>query len=268
MVWKTDRDWEILGRTDPYWAVVTHDEYRRENLTDEAVEEFFESGERYLEVVLERIRSTLDPEFAPRTALDFGCGVGRVLVHLAKRCESVVGIDVAESMLMETRARCDSLGLANVSLLKGDDSLSGVSGSYDLVHSFIVLQHIPPSRGMGLVTRLAGLLAPEGVGVLHLTYARRGGGRAHPARCWAGWMKQRAVHFVRRAGGSLVPGLRRRIGSTAAAPMYVFHYDLNTVFRVLQEASIRRLHVEHTDHSGCYGVILFFQRVLGAGYAA
>jgi 2-polyprenyl-3-methyl-5-hydroxy-6-metoxy-1,4-benzoquinol methylase len=46
-------------------------------------------------------------DFAPRRVLDFGCGVGRVTLPLARRVDAVVAIDIADSML-SLRASCSS----------------------------------------------------------------------------------------------------------------------------------------------------------------
>src|SRR5262249_47032833 len=127
----TDLDWEHFAKTDPYWAVVTHDRFHKQNLNEEALGEFFASGETYIQWVLETIRVHLDEQFAPRRSLDFGCGVGRLLVPLARRCELVVGVDVSDTMLREARDNCNSRGLHNVSLVKGDDQLSAVNGTFD-----------------------------------------------------------------------------------------------------------------------------------------
>ena len=92
MARNTDGDWRVLAEAEPYWASITHDKYRRENLTEEAIGQFYETGEPYVALILDTIRARLDPDFAPRRALDFGCGVGRVLVPLAERWGSGSGI--------------------------------------------------------------------------------------------------------------------------------------------------------------------------------
>jgi hypothetical protein len=44
----TDADWEALGRTDPYWAVITDEAFRRGNLSEENRRKFLETGELYM----------------------------------------------------------------------------------------------------------------------------------------------------------------------------------------------------------------------------
>lgn len=55
----TDSDWELLGETDPYWAVVTFDRFRRTNLDSDNLREFFERGEREVAHMFEVIRAHL-----------------------------------------------------------------------------------------------------------------------------------------------------------------------------------------------------------------
>jgi SAM-dependent methyltransferase len=264
----TDRDWRVLGDAEPYWAVVTHEKYRAENLTEEAVREFYETGRPYVEWLLGVIRGALDADFAPRSALDFGCGVGRVLAPLADLCEEVVGVDVAEGMLTRARARCESLGLANVRVEKSDDSLAGLTGTFGLIHSFIVFQHIPPRRGMTILRKLIGLLGERGVGVLHFGYLGTGEPAVPAGGPFGARLKGAVAGLARRIGGPLLSRVRPRVDRTGPAPVFTYDYDLNLVFAELQRAGIRRMHVEYTDHAGCLGVILFFQRVPGAEYGA
>src|SRR5690349_22592424 len=94
-----DRTWRPYGRTDPYFAVLTDEAYRRENLDEGARRAFFESGERHVEWVLAAARRLTGEGWRPRRVLDFGCGVGRVLIPLARGAESAVGVDVSPEML-------------------------------------------------------------------------------------------------------------------------------------------------------------------------
>ena len=294
---RTDADWEYLGRHDPYWGVATDDRFHRHNLNDDALREFFAAGEEYVGRFFQIIRSHLDGQFAPRRALDFGCGVGRLVVALARRCPAVVGVDVSASMLREARANCRARGVDNVSFVPGDDRLAGVTGTFDLITSFVVFQHIPCRRGRVLFRRLVELLADGGVGVLHVTYSHAAFG-PHLEAEYATWPPQpppapppdgfwhhlaglrRAVRrrLARtfganghRSGRHAAPGLH----SHAAAPEYVpgprmqmIPYLLNPLFHVLQEAGVRQVHVELTDHGGYFGQVLFFRKQAGAPYRA
>ena len=51
-----------------------------------------------------------------------------------------------------------------------DDRLSLATGTFDLVHAFIVMQHIAPARGMRILARMIEVLEPR-VGIVHFTYS-------------------------------------------------------------------------------------------------
>lgn len=266
----TDRDWEYFGRTDPYWAVSTADRFRSDKLDDKARGEFFAAGEKYIARVLDTIRTRLDAGFEPARALDFGCGVGRLAFPLARRCESVVGVDVSESMLREADVQAKTQGTTNISWVKGDDELSGVTGRFDLINSYIVFQHIPCHRGQRLFKRLVDLLNHGGVGVIHLTYSRSSLD-ADPCVAWpasAPAYSARPLHDLKCYLFAVKRVLRRRVRKlsgkdqkTSGEPaMQMNPYTLNPLLHILQLAGIRTLHVEFINDGGEYGVILFFQK--------
>ncbi len=273
----TDRDWEHFGRTEPYWAVSTKEQFRQENLDSRSIAEFFAGGEKHVNWVSETVRRRLDGGFAPRTALDFGCGVGRLTLPLARRCEFVVGVDVSESMLREARAQAAGQGLANVRFVRGDDDLSAIRDRSDFIISHIVFQHIPCDRGQRLLRRLVDLLADGGVGAIHLTYSKAAFD-GEPFDAWpasAPAYSGRPLVELRKSWSAFVWGLRRRFrdrrrkrGGSDGIRMQMNPYTLNPLLHVLQRAGVRRMHVEFTDHGGDYGVILFFKKSADEGYFA
>jgi 2-polyprenyl-3-methyl-5-hydroxy-6-metoxy-1,4-benzoquinol methylase len=60
-------------------------------------------GVDHIDFVFETIRRHFVPNFKPSSVLDYGCGVGRLLIPLAERCECVVGVDVSDTMLREAQ---------------------------------------------------------------------------------------------------------------------------------------------------------------------
>ncbi|MDQ8202274.1 class I SAM-dependent methyltransferase [Pelagicoccus sp. SDUM812003] len=250
----TDAHWEKWGELDPYYAVLTNDSYRSANLTDQSKKAFFDSGESHLREVLAKCRHYLDAEFEPASAVDFGCGTGRVLIPMGREVETAVGIDVSSAMLEEARRNCQARGLGNVSLVKGDDHLSGLAGEFDFIHSFIVLQHIPKDRGMRILNRLLGHLKSGGIGAIQVTYSRL---YDRNTRRFSRGM--RARRFVRR----LVARLRRAVrgaGSEREPPMLMTAYDLGEVFDLLCDHGISRIYSEATNHQDTRGVFLYFQK--------
>jgi len=167
---RSDRGYEKAASLDPYYAVIPNPRYRRLTLTNEALQDFFEIGERHVESVLATIRSHFDPNFVPRRVLDYGCGVGRLLVPLARVAEQAVGLDISASMLKEAAANCKRLGVSNIDLLLADDDLTSLKGKFDLIHSTIVFQHIPPKRVDRILRGLLTHLEPDGFGSLHFVF--------------------------------------------------------------------------------------------------
>lgn len=263
---QTDLEWQRWGELDPYFGVITHDRFRRRNLTPESLAEFFESGRQHVEHVLKISRRHLYTRFEPRRALDFGCGVGRVLAPLAQRVHEVVGMDVSPAMLDEARRNCLERGLANVTLVPSDDELSALTGDFDLIHSVLVLQHIEPARGRAIVGRLLNRLRPGGVAALHVTYGKayhadRLGVPPPPApppppSSASRWSLKRLAGSGAAASGAEAP---------ARDPvMHMYAYPLNELLFLVQQAGVRRSFVEFTDHGGELGVFLFLHRQLAA----
>lgn len=166
----TDRDWEAWGQNDPYYGVLSREDFRIGTLTAESKQAFFRSGEQHVEALLHTIRTTFCADFRPQQSLDFGCGVGRLLIPLAKHSDRATGIDVSPSMLAEASHNCAEQQIRNVDLVGSDDSLSEVSGEYDLVHSHIVFAHIDPRRGNVLIKTLAGKVSPGGFIAVQVLY--------------------------------------------------------------------------------------------------
>ena len=75
-------------------------------------------------------------------------------------------------MIQEARKNCAAKNVRNVDFVTSDDDLKLITGSFDLVHSYNVLQHIPIGRGLVLTDRLLSLVKPGGVAVLHYSLHR------------------------------------------------------------------------------------------------
>lgn len=245
----SDRDWEKLGASDPYWAVLTDEGFHKGRLTPEAIARFFDEGERDVARVFSAITRSIAADFKPARALDFGCGVGRLVIPLSRRCGEVVGVDVSEAMLAEARRNAGRAGVTNATFVRGDDSLSQVAGKFDFVHSYIVLQHIPVPRGEAITRRLLELLEPGGVGALHFTYAT---GLSAKSRIllWA------RVH-VPLANPALNVLLRR---SPSHPVMQLNEYSVGRLLGILQDAGCVDVHGMLTDHQGNRGAMLLFQK--------
>lgn len=243
----TDLAWEEWGRRDPYFGVITNPKFRRAKLDDLALTEFFESGRRHVDYVMKMIHTYIDHGFRPNSVVDFGCGAGRLVVPFAQIAQQVVGLDVSRSMLDEAARNCTARGLGNARLLMSDDELSGLTGEYDLVHSFIVFQHIPPERGRVIFRRLLDLITPAGVGAIHILYGKQIHAETY------GMPPPPAIEKQPLPAQTSLP-----LG--ADPEMQMNPYVLNEILFLVQSAGVRRLHLEFTDHGGELGVFIFFRR--------
>ena len=166
----TDAHWREWGICDPYRGVLFDDKYNRVCL-DQNRADFFETGHAYIDWLLQKL-GVLYPELPLQTAVDFGCGVGRLSIPLAKRFHEVIGVDISPAMLNESQKNCSVSGISNVQLVLSDDRVSEVPFGVDLVHSYLVLQHIPVKRGLVIVRHLLERLAPGGACALHVPVDR------------------------------------------------------------------------------------------------
>jgi SAM-dependent methyltransferase len=93
---ETIRDyWDRHAERDPLWAVLS-DTAKRDGKWD--VAQFFRTGISEIETVLYTIHAQ---QFAlcRGSAMDFGCGVGRLTQALGSHFDRVVGVDVSPRML-------------------------------------------------------------------------------------------------------------------------------------------------------------------------
>jgi 2-polyprenyl-3-methyl-5-hydroxy-6-metoxy-1,4-benzoquinol methylase len=244
----TDAAWEAWGQRDPYFGVITNPKFRIGGIDEQIKQEFFESGESDVRRVLTAIQKFIDPGFAPRTVLDFGCGVGRVLIPFAKITEQVVGLDVSRSMLQEAQRNCEERQLRNVRLFESDDELTALTGAFDLIHSCIVFQHIPVERGRDIFFKLLQHLRPGGVGAIQLTYAK-----THLASTY-GIAPPTPLPTILPAEAPATI-----VAAGADPEIQMNSYNMSEILFLVQQHGIVRFHTEFTDHGGELGVFLFFQ---------
>lgn len=106
--------------------------------------------------------------FEPGSCLDFGCGVGRLTVPLAESFQQTVGVDVAAPMV-EAARRHQPAGTRCSFLVNRDPDLRRFpSGTFDLVHSCLVLQHIPPDVSPGYIAEFFRVSKPGGLVVFQV----------------------------------------------------------------------------------------------------
>ena len=191
------RDWEVLGTTDPLWAILTTAD-KKGNRWD--LEEFLQTGRDEVRELMARAEQLSVPA-RRRSALDFGCGAGRLTQALANYFDRVVGVDISTSMLAlaerlnqhDTRCRYVLNTVSNLAIFE--------SGTFDLIYSRLVLQHLPPRLERAYLRELLRVLAPGGLLVFQLPSGA-------PAPVVGGGLKAalplRVVQLIRRLRSRLV----------------------------------------------------------------
>lgn len=147
--------WDERAREDAFYFVDNRLRYR-----DPDLEAFWAGGEEVMEILCGEFGVTIDPS---ATAIEIGCGVGRLTRVLSRQAAEVIALDISEEMLARARALnpdCD-----NVRWLLGDGaSLAGVDDACgDVIVSQVVLQHIPdPAITLGYIREIGRVLKPGG----------------------------------------------------------------------------------------------------------
>src|SRR5262245_38037112 len=154
------RNWNLWGKQDPFFAILSYKE-KRGGQWREA--DFFRTGEEEIKAVMEKMQSLhLNPPHG--SALDFGCGVGRLTQALAAHFKVTRGFDIAPSMIelanhynSERGNRCSfALNLSN-KLPQIEDA------SVDFIYSNITLQHIEPDDTKEYLKEFMRILSSKGV---------------------------------------------------------------------------------------------------------
>lgn len=242
--------WDRLAR-DPWYTVINDEGYRGARLPDDARDRFDRSGEDDVARTIQEIRQWVKPDFHPREGVDLGCGIGRLTIPLSQVCDHVTGVDISEVMLGEARRNAASHAVHNATFVSTPTYFSNPSDGTrpDFVHSYIVLQHIPPRAGMWIIESLVKRLLPGGVGALHVTFARRSGS----IRRVSHWLRLRVPGV-----NVLANAVKRRPLSEPLIPMH--EYDLARILTLLDDADCTSVHARLTDHGGHLGAMLVFQK--------
>ena len=155
--------WERHAKSDPLWAVLSEP-----NKTNNRwrIEDFMATGKTEVDSLMSYIRDAGIP-LKRRSALDFGCGVGRLTQALAGHFESVSGIDISPRMVALAKeysrlgSRCNYRVCATPTLPFSDNSL-------DFVYSARTLQHMTPAYSRRYLLEFLRVLEPAGLLVFQI----------------------------------------------------------------------------------------------------
>jgi len=241
----TDRDWEEFARKDAYYSVLTETRFAGIDNDPDARRQFFEAGEEHVTHLLEMLAGISSGKPEDWDVLDFGCGVGRLLIPFAQRCKNAFGVDVSATMLKEATRNIAEFACDNAAVGTMQDIPGG--RKFDLLHSFIVFQHIPVEKGISLLRELTSHLKPNGRIALHFTFSR-----TYP-HSKLGWKLASRFPF-------LIPYFRLLRGQNPLKPrMLMGRYDLNEVLHLLHEAGFRHCQIEIVNDNGNLGAMILGQ---------
>lgn len=157
-------DWNLRAQENAHKAIAC------DEAENEAV--FRASGERDIRLVLEGI-----PEILPanRSALEIGCGTGRLLEPLSRHFSQVFGVDVSGEMIRRGRERLRHLPQVHFIEIDGLGVLPFKGQSFNFCFSYITFHHIPLKAVLRrYISEIHRVLEPAGVARLHF-FGRPGG---------------------------------------------------------------------------------------------
>lgn len=169
--------------------------------------------------------AALVASFGPATALDAGCGTGRVAIELARRGIEVVGVDVDASMLATARTLAPDLDWIEADLATFDLGPARRDHFDVAVLAGNVMIFVQPGTHAAVIAHVAGHVRRDG-GLLVAGFQLQPGGYTladHDANCaatglslvhrWSTWDRQP----FDAAGADYAVSVHRR-GTTATPP--------------------------------------------------
>ena len=98
------------------------------------------------------------------TALDLGCGTGKLTARLLEAGHPVTGVDFSDNMLVAARKNAPGAAFVQAELKEVPEKLAGQT--FDCIVAAYALHHLPDEDKYALLTALKALLNPEGVIIL------------------------------------------------------------------------------------------------------
>ena len=165
--------WSHLGITRPHFSVLTNRQFLPENL-DDNLDEFWATGEAEV-VRVERMLARHDvTPLSTKICVEYGCGVGRVTMGLAKRFAQVHSYDISRSHLSLAEQRAQEVRVSNCRFHLCSENLLDPLEPCDFYYSKIVFQHNPPPIILQLIKNALRALKPDGIAIFQVPTYRIG----------------------------------------------------------------------------------------------
>mgnify|MGYP006423914537 CR=1 FL=1 len=139
--------------------------------------------------------------------------------------------------------------VTNAEWINPGPDLSTLKGTFDLIHSFIVFQHIPPCRGIAIVKHMIERLNDGGVACLQFLYYRD----VPQSIRVLGWMRKH------------IPGIHGLVnlkyGKSFTEPLMEKNcYDLNQLLFLLQTSGCGNIRIHSQGTGKLKSAVIFFQK--------
>jgi SAM-dependent methyltransferase len=156
--------WDHFGEKDAMYAILTDPEKTGNRWSED---EFFATGKSEVGALMKSVEPLGYP-LSRETALDFGCGAGRLSQALADWFEHVYGVDIAPSMVA-TANRYNRHPERCQYTVCGESTLPFESETFDFIYSYYVLQHMESRYQREYIAEFMRLLKPGGLAVFQFT---------------------------------------------------------------------------------------------------
>jgi ubiquinone/menaquinone biosynthesis C-methylase UbiE len=157
--------WYQLGKDDPLWAVLSCDAKRGGKWNPD---DFLATGEVDVGLFHRLAKTHGGAPDALGEVMDFGSGAGRLCLAWSRRARQVTGVDISASMIEKAKALTASAKNIQFVLNERSDLSVFPDQRFDLVASYICLQHIPWSIAANYVREFGRICRPGGIVIFQL----------------------------------------------------------------------------------------------------
>lgn len=152
-------NWNSFAESDPFKAI----------LSGKYDGEFFQTGIKEVDSVMSYIDSLkLSKKLSTKTALDFGCGVGRLTQPLSGYFVKTYGVDIAPKYIALAKKYNKYPNKCLYCLNKKNDLTIFKNNKFNFIYSNIVLQHMKPEYSKKYIAEFLRVLAPSGLLIFQL----------------------------------------------------------------------------------------------------
>ena len=159
--------WEHLGNEKAHWSVLASDAFLPTSLYG-SIDTFWASGELDVSQAIRALSQFGSSHLEQKVCVEYGCGVGRLTVNLAKSFKFVHAYDISHNHLAHARARASEVGAANIEFHECSDDFRVAMAPCDFFYSIIVLQHNPPPVILELIRIALKALKPGGIAMFQV----------------------------------------------------------------------------------------------------